>query len=143
MDYKKPDITAVQQQEKELVEALDDMRVAGQFIPGIREALESGGAAELLLKKAEPIAALRLLKAMLTDKAEVSVKAAIEVLNRVSGKAVERRLNVYADIQDMNESQLDREIAMLAAKQGIKVLDVPAEVKKLPAKRKPKKQDEH
>lgn len=137
MDSKLPQNSA--EEETALLTALDDMRVAGQFIPGIKEALEGGGAADLLLKKAEPIAALRLLKALLTDKADVSVKAAIEVLNRVSGKPVERRLNVYADIQDMSEDQLDREIQLLAARQGMPVLDVKPEPKKLSGKRKPRK----
>ena len=61
------------------------------------------------------------------------------MLNRVSGKPVERRLNVYADIQDMSEDQLDREIQLLAARQGMPVLDVKPEPKKLSGKRKPRK----
>lgn len=128
-------------QELALIQAIEDMRLASQFMPGIKEALEAGGAADLLLKKAEPIAALRLLRAMLTDKSEVAVKAATEVLNRVSGKPVERRLNLYADIQDMSEDQLDREIQMLAGRQGVKMLGS-AEVidtKPLKSKRPPKK----
>lgn len=114
--------------EDSLVEQLDDKRLADLYLPAIKEIIKSGGGAEAILKKSEALAACRLAASALSDKPDTALKASIEILNRVQGKPVERRLSIYGDLADMSEDQLDREIYALAKRAGVKdVIDVLAE----------------
>jgi hypothetical protein len=117
--------------ESHLVDKLDDKRLAEIFLPAIKAILKSGGGAEAILKQSEAMAAVRLSTSAMNASPETALKAAIEILNRTQGRPVERRLNVYADMAEMTEEQLDREIYTLAKRAGVKeqVIDLLQETK--------------
>ncbi len=124
--------------EDSLIDQLDDKRLADLYLPLIKQVLKAGGGADAILKKSEALAALKLSTSAMSEKPDIALKAAIEILNRVQGKPVERHLNIYADVAAMSEQQLDREIYALAKRAGVQeVIDVIAlEAKPLPPKKK-------
>lgn len=133
MDYPTKD-----ELENHLIEKLDDKRLADLYLPTIKAVLKAGGGADAILKKSEALAATQLALSAMSDRPDTRLKAAIEILNRVQGKPVERHLNIYADVAAMSEDQLDREIFALAKRAGVQeVIDVIATEKKaLPPKKK-------
>lgn len=111
--------------EDKLIASLDDQKLYELFMPAIKQVIKSGGGADAILKNSEALAATKMASAVFSEKAEVSLKAAIEILNRVQGKPVERHLNIYADVARMSEEQLDQEIMQLAKRAGVKnVIDI-------------------
>lgn len=132
-----------EESEKKIIDSIDDKRLAELFLPAIKAVIRNGGGAEAILKNSEAMAAARLSTTALEGKSDLALKAAIEILNRTQGRPVERRLNVYADVAEMSEEQLDREIYQLAQKAGVteilaNVIAAPAvkEKKELKAKRR-------
>ncbi len=133
------DLTSKNPFEDALIDKLDDKRLADLYLPLIKQVLKAGGGADAILKKSEAMAAVQLSLSTMSDKPDIRLKAAIEILNRVQGKPVERHLNIYADVAAMSEAQLDREIYALAKRAGVQeVIDViSAETPKaLPPKKK-------
>lgn len=104
--------------ENALIEHIDDQKLAALFLPAIKEVIRAGGGADAILKKSEALAATKLSTSVLSDKPDVALRASIEILNRIQGKPVERHLNIYADVAQMSESQLDQEIIALAKRAG-------------------------
>lgn len=106
-------------QERELVKALDEKALWESLSPAIHAILKHGtGSAQLLLKKSESLAAVTLLTSLASKKDDVRLRAAIELLNRSLGKPVERRIDVYADIGQLNETELDTQIKTLMKQVG-------------------------
>jgi hypothetical protein len=124
-----------------------EMELFQELMPAIRQILKSGGGADQVLKKSEPLAAVNLVKHAHSEDAGVALKASIEILNRVSGKPVERSMNIYADISKTNEADLDNQILRILEQSGAKrlvedTLDISLTKKKKKAqKRKPRKAD--
>jgi hypothetical protein len=128
--------------EDSVIAALQEKALFDQIMPAIREAVQSGGGADAILKRSEPLAAVKLVQHSQSDDPHVSLKASTEILNRVSGKPVERSVNVFADISKMNEKDVDAQIMMLLEKTGATplieaVVDSPK--KALPTKVKQKR----
>jgi len=142
-------------QERELLDAIHKKRklepkaqkefeLFQELLPAIRAAIKAGGGADQILKRSTTIAAMELLKATQSEKDEVRLKAATEILNRTEGKPVERSINVYGDISKMNERDVDSQILALIQKTGAnKLLETSLGVptKKRSQKRKPRKSD--
>lgn len=122
-----------------------EMEIFETVWPAIKAAIKAGGGADAVLKKSETVAAVKLIQHANSEDASTSLKASIEILNRVSGKPVERSINVYGDIAKMNESDVDNQIMMLLQKTGAtklihQTLDVtPPKKKTLKQKRKAQK----
>jgi hypothetical protein len=121
-----------------------ELEIFQQVWPAIKAALKAGGGADVVLKKSETLAAMKLIQATNSEKEEVRLKAATEILNRTQGKPVERSINVYGDLSRMDEKDLDSQIANLLHRQGAtrllkKALDIPTP--KRSQKRKPRKSD--
>lgn len=108
--------------ENDLIEAIDDKSLADLFLPAIKEVLKAGGGADQILKQSEVLAAMRLSTSAMSGRPDLALKAATEILNRTQGKAVERHLNIYADVSQMSEEQLAREIKAIAARGGAREL---------------------
>ena len=126
--------------EDSLIEAMDDQKLAALFLPAIKEVIRAGGGADAILKKSEALAATKLSTSVLSAKPDVALRASIEILNRIQGKPVERHLNIYADVAQMSESQLDQEIVALAKRAGAQnIIDAVIETVKLPVKPRAKK----
>lgn len=116
-----------------------------QLLPALRAVAQSGGGADQMLKKSEPLAAMRIIETAARGDPANALKAATEILNRVSGRPVERTMTLFADVGRLNEKDLDGQIARLLKQHGSDgahqylgvVLDEP--IKALPKKkRKPK-----
>lgn len=110
----------IENPENALIDSLDDKRLADLFLPAIKAVLKAGGGADAILKRSEVMAALRLSLAAMNPSTEIAMKASTEILNRVQGKPVERRFSVYADVADLSEDQLDREIYAIAKRMNAK-----------------------
>lgn len=134
-------------QERDMVRTLDNLRLYDQLMPAIRAAFVSGGGSDQILKKAESIAAMGLVESLIAEKEDIRLKAQIEVLNRTSGKPVERTLNIYGDISKLNERDLDNQILKAIETSGAQpLIEAVMTERKLPApkvkqSRKPRKSD--
>lgn len=104
--------------ETRLTNSLDDMALYQELMPVIREVAKSGGGADAILRKSEAVAAIHLVQSLSSHKADVSLKAAIEVLNRVGGRPVERSLNIFGDLSKLNERDIDNQIMRAIQKSG-------------------------
>lgn len=105
--------------ERDLIHSMDEKALWDSLMPAIKAILKFGtGSAQMLLKKSESLAAVTLLTSLASKKDDVRLKAAIELLNRSLGKPVERRIDVYADIGSLNESELDTQIKTLMKQVG-------------------------
>ena len=128
--------------ESQLIQALHEKEIFDQLMPALRKIVKSGGGADAVLKRSEPLAAATLATLLLSEKDEVRRQAAKDIMERVSGKAVERSMNVYADVGRLDDKSLDSQIMRLMSQSGAdKFLEQALEVKKLPKKqkRKPRK----
>jgi len=105
-----------------MTRTLDNLKLYDELMPAIRAAATAGGGADQILKKSEVLAAIKLIEAVNSDKADVSLKAAIEILNRSLGKPVERTLNIYGDISRMNERDIDNQILKAIERSGAEKL---------------------
>lgn len=124
-----------------MVRSLDKLRIYDELMPKLMKIVEAGGSAEAALKKSESLAAATMIDLMRPDyKPEVRLNAANKILERVSGKAVERSVSVYGDLNQMAEQDLDSQIKMLMGKLGVsepKAIEAP----KVKQKRKPRKNE--
>jgi hypothetical protein len=129
--------------ESDLIKAIEEKRLFDEIMPAIRAAIKAGGGADQVLKKSETLAAMRLIEATNSDKEDVRLKAATEILNRTIGKPVERSVNIYGDISKLNERDIDNQIMMLFEKQGAKQLLASTGIAhpRSKQKRKPRKSD--
>jgi hypothetical protein len=144
-------------EERELINAIHKKRklepkIEAEFqlfqrmLPAIREAINANGGADAILKKSESIAAMTLIEATQSEKDEVRLKAASEILNRTIGRPVERSVNIYGDISKMNERDIDNQIMQLIDRTGAKnlietTLGVKVRKKKRLQSRKPRKNE--
>lgn len=128
-------------QEAKTIRTLDNLKLYDQLMPVIRACAVAQGGADQILKKAEAIAALQLVESLGSEKDDVKLKASVEILNRTSGKPVERTLNIYGDISKMNERDIDNQILKAIEKSGshqlIEAAILPAN--KIKQSRKPRK----
>jgi ribosome-binding ATPase YchF (GTP1/OBG family) len=93
-----------------MVRSLDDLAVYQELMPVIRQVIKAGGGADQILKKSEAVAAVKLTQSLNSEKPDVALKAAIEILNRSLGKPVERSVSIYGDLNRMNEKDIDNQI---------------------------------
>lgn len=127
-----------------MIKALDEKRMFDSLMPALRAILKAGGGADKVLKQSEPLAAVNLVKHAASEDEGIALKASIEILNRVSGKPVERSINVYADTGRLSDRDLDSQIQRLIKQSGAKqflqqTLDVTPKKKGRKAqKRKPR-----
>lgn len=100
------------------VRNLDNLALYDEIMPAIRAAARAGGGADALLKQSEILAVLKIIELTGSQKPDVALRAATEILNRAIGKPVERSISVYGDINKMNERDLDSQIARLIKRTG-------------------------
>lgn len=128
--------------EDAILHAIEEKALFDEFYPVIREIIKAGGGADNILKKSEPYAAVTMASLLKSDKAEVRMAAAKNILERVSGKAVERSVNLNFDPTRLSSKDLDSQIKKLMKELGPKTFtENVLEVRALPPKqkRKPKK----
>lgn len=128
--------------EDRMIKAIQQKMVFDEMWPKIQKLMQDGGTAESVLKKSESLAAVTLVQLLASGKDEVRRAAAKDIIERVSGKAVERSLNVnvsHLAEQDL-DSQINRLLAEMQGKRALKAHDAKAE-KKLTRRqsRKPRK----
>jgi ketopantoate reductase len=99
--------------EDNLISAVDRMAIYEQLEPVIRAAMKYGGGADTILAKAQSLAAAEIIGLLRSDKEEVRLNAAKELLNRSLGKPVERKISLHSDISQMNQAEIDRSIKQL------------------------------
>lgn len=104
--------------EANMLRTMDNLRLYDTLMPAIRAAAIAGGGADQILKRSESLAALQLIESLDSEKDDVKLKASVEILNRTSGKPVERTLNIYGDISKMNERDIDAQILRAIEKTG-------------------------
>lgn len=133
-------------QEDTMIRSLSNLQLYDQLMPVIRAVALAGGGSEQILKKSEAAAALQLVESLISEKDDVRLKASVEILNRTTGKPVERTLNIYGDISKMNERDVDNQILRAIEKSGAhQLIETAISERALPAKvkqsRKPRKSD--
>lgn len=96
-----------------MLNLISEKRLYDQFMPAIKKLVQSGGSAEAVLAKSEPLAAATLVSLLKSGDASTKRQAANDILNRVSGRPIERSMTVFADINRMTESELDKQINAL------------------------------
>lgn len=104
--------------EKQMCRNLDDLRLYEEIMPAIKAVARAGGGADMILKKSEVLAVLKIIELIGSEKPDVALKASIEVANRSLGKPVERTLNIYGDLSKMNEQDIDNQILRAIEKSG-------------------------
>lgn len=110
--------------EDDMIKALDEQSLWDELKPVIKAAMAIGGGADEILRKSQAMAAKKMVEALFADKPETSLRAAEKILDRALGRPVERKLDIYANITDLNERELDSQIMKLMKEIGTtKVLD--------------------
>lgn len=132
-------------QEAVTIRNMDNLRLYDELMPAIRQVAIHGGGAEQILKRSEVLAVMKIAELMGSLKEEVALKAAIEVANRSLGKPVERTINMYGNLSQMNETDIDNQIKRLIKKTGTdQLVEMAAAPEQPPMKvkqrRKPRKQ---
>lgn len=132
--------------EHQFIMALHEKQLFDELMPALRTIIKSGGGADAVLKKSEPLAASTLVGLLQSEKDEVRRQAAKDIMERVGGKPVERNMTLFADVGRLSENDIDSQIAALMSQTGAQnFLETALDLKKLskPRKqrRKPKKQD--
>lgn len=132
-------------EEDKLISDIDHFKLYGNLIPAIEEFLKQGGTVERFLASCTPVAYARLASLVVHDKPDVALKAALALIERKDGKAVERKQVLFGDVKDLSMAQLDAEI-LRALKSDEKLRELapalapapaqPAEAPKKPAKTK-------
>lgn len=102
--------------ENKLIDAIDEADLYTQLKPIIAAALKYGGGADTILRKSQAVAAVKLLELLNSDRDDVRLKAADKILDRSVGKAVERKINIYADLDQLTPAEVDRRLKALMAK---------------------------
>lgn len=117
-------------EENKLIQALDEADLFRELQPAIQAALKFGGGSESILRRSQGLAAARLIELLNSPKEDVRLKAISQVLDRALGRSIERKVNVYADLEGLNEKELDRRLRQLMQKNGAAdVLDGAIEAK--------------
>lgn len=132
------EMSTLNNDEDSRIALMDDKRMFDMIMPAIREVVKSGGGADAILKKSEPLAAMKLIEATNSDKDEVRLKAATEILNRTLGRPVERSLNLHADVGRLSDKDLDSQIARLMSQSGAReaIIDATLSVEPTPTKKR-------
>jgi len=102
-----------------MIRALDNIALYDQLMPAILKIVESGGSADAALKKSEPLAiatAIDLLHPR--NKPEARLQAAKFIREHATGRAVERSISVYGDLNQISDRDLDSQIMQLMGKTG-------------------------
>lgn len=124
--------------ENSYASAIQKKQLFDELMPMIHAVARAGGGAEKILKQSEAAAAANLVYSMGSDKADVSLKASVEILNRTTGKPVERSFNIYGDLSKLNEKDLDNQILRAIQRTGspqlLEKIIQPIEVSPAPAK---------
>lgn len=124
-------------EEAEIIDKIDDKALWDEIGPVIKKAIKLGGGAQEVLSKAQSVAAQKMLELMYDDKSDIRFRAAKEILDRSIGKAVERKVSIYGDINQMNEREIDNEIKrLLEDADGGAVLDAIIDHKAKKSRRK-------
>lgn len=115
----------------DLMSSIEDKQLWEELAPFIKKAMQFGGGAQQILSKSQGVAAVKLVELLLySDKDDVKLRAAKELLDRSLGKSVERKISIHGDFNDMPERQLDAEITrLLESGDGGAVLDAIVESK--------------
>lgn len=128
-----------------MVDGIDDKVLWEEIGPIIKKAMKHGGGAQQILSKSQAMAATKMIELMMySDKDDVKLRAAKELLDRSLGKAVERKLSIHGDLSTMSEKELDSEVArLLEEADGGAILDaiIDHKAKALPAKKTKTKKD--
>lgn len=99
--------------------ALDELKLWNQLAPAIHAAIAAGGGnADHILRSSQSLAAVEIVKLLKSEKDDVRLRASTEILNRSLGKPIERRLDLYAEIKDLPEQEIDSRIKQLVHQVG-------------------------
>lgn len=129
-------------EEDKLVSALDEASFYEQIQPYIKAAMQAGGSAETILRKSQALAALRLVQLLNSEKDDVRLKAAEKLLDRSLGRPVERKVSIYADLETLSPSEIDRRLKSLLKKhEPAEILDAVIETKAVALVDSPKKEE--
>lgn len=102
--------------ENNLIGQLDDKALWEQLAPVLKGIIRHGtGNADELIKKSQAAAAMTMIQSLLSDKDDVKLRAATELLNRSLGKPVERKIDIYANLNDVTDQELDTRLKTLLA----------------------------
>ena len=118
-----PVINKYEDAQIDLIDKLTEFAQFQQLLPSLKEAVRSGKKASEILEDMAPYAAARIAAIATTEKDPgKALSAAKDLLDRVYGKATERRENVHK-FENMKEEELD---ALLESKLR-EVTEVPFE----------------
>lgn len=117
--------------ESRVIAKLDEMALYEELAPAIRAVLKYGGSVDSVLRKSQGLAAARLIELLNSEKDDIKLKAAVTLLERVSGKAIERKVNIYGDLAELNPKEIDQRIKRLLGKghEAGEVIDAVIEAK--------------
>ena len=116
--------------EDALIAAIDEADFYRQLQPYIKAAMQAGGSAETILRKSQSLAALRLVQLLNSEKDDVRLKAAEKLLDRSIGRPVKRKVSIYADLETLSPSEIDRRLKRLLKKhEPAEVIDAVIETK--------------
>lgn len=118
-------------QENDLLKAIEKKKFFDEFYPKIKAIVKAGGGADNVLKSSEPFAAATIANLLNDEKSEVRLNAAKLIMDRVSGKAVERSMHIGLDVGKLRSEDLDAQIRRLMNQLGPKkfaenILDIKA-----------------
>jgi hypothetical protein len=95
---------------------------------------------DAMIKKSLPMSVLGLIVSQFSENEGIALKARTEIINRGLGKPVERTVNIYGDIAQMNEKDMDNQILQLFNKTDANRL-IEGSQPKIKQKRKPRKSE--
>lgn len=144
--YERDLINAIHKKRKLEPQIESEFALFQKILPALREVIRTGGGPDQILKKSESVAAMTLLESTQSEKEEIRLKAATEILNRTMGKPIERSVNVYGDISKMSEADVDHQIMSLLDRTNSKklletTLGLPKKKRKKLQSRKPRISD--
>lgn len=103
-------------EEDKLIASLDEADLYRELRPAIKAALKFGGGSETILRRSQGLAAARLVDLLNSPREDIRLKAINQVLDRALGRSIERKVNIYADLEGLNEKELDRRLKQLMSK---------------------------
>lgn len=112
-----------------------ELELFDSLLPTLKKLIKAGGTAEQVLKQSEPHAAVTLVSLLGSDKDDVRRAAAKDLLDRTLGKPVERSVNIYGNVSQMADGDLDRQIMLLAQATGSDKLLAKALEVKIPTRK--------
>lgn len=111
------------------------MKLIDQLMPALDLVVKKQISLEEFNSEVAPLAALRMASLILSEDEGIAFKAAQEVMNREVGKPMERKQVLSANVEGLNQNQIDNEIRRYLEREPEEV------VKKLTATRQPKVAD--